>query len=166
MMHRQLLTDRFVCVVREGHPSVGKRLTLPQYVSLPHLQVAPRGRPGGYIDDELGRVGHTRRVARAVPYFVTALRLLAATDYVLTISERIARAHAAALGLRVLEAPLELRPYALSLVWHPRFEADEAHRFVREAFVAAARARAGVKHANPRTRLDPSDPTTGRRRRA
>lgn len=169
MMHRQLLTDRFVCVARERHPAVGKRITLEQYVSLAHLQVAPRGRPGGYIDDELHSLGHTRHVARAVPYFVTALRLLATTDYVLTISERIARAHAASLGLKVLEPPLELRPYALSLVWHPRFEADEAHRFVRDAFVAAARARAGVKHSNARTRLDPSDPTTGRgrgRRRA
>ncbi len=162
MMHRQLLTDRFVCVVRERHPSVGKRLTLDQYVALPHLQVAPRGRPGGYIDDELHRLGHTRHVARAVPYFLTALRMVTSTDYVLTISERIARSHAASLGLKVLDAPLELRPYALNLVWHPRFDADEAHRFVREAFVTAAKLRAGTKHSNARTRLDATDPTTGR----
>lgn len=155
MRSRPLLTDRFVCVVRAGLPSVGKRLTLEQFVKLTHLQVAPRGRPGGYIDDVLAERGLTRRVARAVPYFLTALQLVAETDYALTVSERIALRFAPVFGLRVLEVPLALRPYALSLVWHPRFDGDAGHRFVREAFVRAAAEAAGDRHSAPRTRLDP-----------
>jgi DNA-binding transcriptional LysR family regulator len=162
---RQLLTDRFVAVVREGHPGVGKRLTLDRYVRLPHIQVAPRGQPGGYLDDVLRERGLTRAVARAVPYFVTALHLAAETDYVLTISERIARRHAEPLGLRVFEVPLELQPYALALVWHPRVDQDPAHRFLREVFTRAAREAAGERHDQPRTRLDASDPTSGQRRK-
>src|SRR5512137_981811 len=41
---RKLFTDRFTCVVREGHPAVGKRLTLDQYLALDHLVVSPLGR--------------------------------------------------------------------------------------------------------------------------
>ncbi|HVE85158.1 MAG TPA: LysR substrate-binding domain-containing protein, partial [Myxococcales bacterium] len=160
-----LLTDRFVCVVREGHPEVGRRLSLEQFVRLPHIQVAPRGKPGGYLDDVLRARGYARRVARAVPYFLTALQLAAQTDYVLTVSERVAARMAPSLGLRVLEPPVELRPYALSLVWHPRFDGDAGHRFARDAFARAAREAAGDQHPDARTRLDPGDPASGQARK-
>lgn len=165
MRTRPLLTDRFVCVVRRGHPVLGKRFTLERYVGLPHLQIAPRGTPGGYVDDVLRERGLSRTVARAVPYFLTALHLAATTDYVLTVSERIARLYAPTLGLEVLEVPLTLRPYALSLIWHPRVDGEPAHRFLRETFVGAAQAVAGERHEAARTRLDATDPTSGQGRR-
>ncbi len=155
MRTRPLLTDRHVCLVRDGHPEVGARLTLAQYTGLPHVQIAPRGAPGGYVDDTLRGLGHTRRVARAVPFFVAGLHLVAETDYLLTAPERVARAMAPRFGLRILEPPLELRPYTLSLLWHPRFDADEGHRWLRDALVRAARARASDTHRGARTRLDP-----------
>jgi DNA-binding transcriptional LysR family regulator len=165
MRSRQLLTDRFVSVVRRDHPEVGRRLSLQQYVRLAHMQVAPRGKPGGYVDDVLAERGLVRKVVRAVPYFVTALQLVSQTDYVLTISERIARRLAPALGLEIFEVPLPLRPYALSLVWHPRLDGDAAHRFLREVFVRAAAEAAGERHAGARTRLDVTDPTSGQGRK-
>jgi DNA-binding transcriptional LysR family regulator len=150
---RQLLTDRLVGVVRAGHPVLGKRLSLERYLALEHVQVAPRGSPGGYVDDLLAAEGHRRRVTRAVPFFLAALRLVAGTDCVLTVSERIARAMAPCLGLAIFEVPLALRPYALQLVWHPRFDGDEAHRWLREALVRAAKVAAGDVHPDARTRL-------------
>lgn len=165
MRTRRLLTDRLVCAVREGSRAVGRRLTLEDFVQLPHIQVAPRGRPGGYVDDLLRERGLERRVARAVPYFVAALELAARTDYLLTVSERLARSLAPRLGLRILEPPIRLRPYALSLVWHPRFDGDPEHRWFREAFVRAASAAADGVHPDARTRLDATDPTAGPGRR-
>lgn len=165
---RQLLTDRFVVAVRAGHPAAGKRLTLDQFVATPHIQIAPRGQPGGYIDDVLAEKGLSRRVSRAVPYFLPALYLASKTDHLLTVSERVAREMAPALGLRLLEPPLALRPYSLHLVWHPRFDGDAAHRFLRDVFVRAAEESAGDSHPGARSRLDATDPTSGqaRRRRA
>jgi DNA-binding transcriptional LysR family regulator len=165
MKTRQLLTDRFVCVVRAGHPAAGRRFTLEQFVALPHVQIAPRGKPGGYVDDVLRARGLARTVARAVPYFLTALQLAAETDYVLVVSERIARRYQRSLALAILEVPIPLRPYALGLVWHPRLDADPGHRFLREVFLRAADQVAGERHDQPRTRLDPSDPTSGQARR-
>lgn len=158
MRSRELLTDRFVCVARREHSSLGRALSLEQFVALPHLQVAPRGRPGGYLDDELRARGLERRVARAVPYFLTALHLAAETDYLLTISERIAARFAPTLGLRTWPVPLPLRPYALSLLWHPRVDADPAHRFLREVFVLAAKEQAGERHEHSRRREEPARP--------
>jgi DNA-binding transcriptional LysR family regulator len=165
MRHRRLLTDRFVCVVRKEHPAGRGRFTLEDYVGLRHVQVAPRGKPGGYVDDVLRERGLTRSVARAVPYFLTALQLVAETDYVLTVSERIAKRYEAPLGLRLLPAPIKLRPYALSLVWHPRVDADPAHQFLREVFTRAAKETASERHDEARARLDATDPTSGQTRK-
>lgn len=165
MRSRRLLTDRFVCVVRKGHAAASGRFTLEQFVEVPHVQVAPRGKPGGYLDDVLRERGLTRTVARAVPYFLTALQLVSETDYVLTISERIARRYQEPLGLRLFEVPVKLRPYALSLIWHPRVDGDAGHRFLRDVFVRAGKEMAEEAHEAPRTRLDVTDPTSGQTRR-
>ena len=61
--------------------------------------------------------------------------------------------------------PDKARPYALSLVWHPRLDADEGHRFMRDVWVRAAKQAAGERHEGPRTRLDASDPTSGQTRK-
>lgn len=157
---RPIITDRFVCVVREDHPDVKKRLTLRRFVSLEHIQVAPRGRPGGYVDELLAARGLARRVARAVPYFQVALEMAARSDRVLTVSERIARKLGPQLGLRVLEPPLPLEPFALSLLWHPRLDADPAHRWLRSSLVEVTASMDAIAHAGPRRRLSRSDPTT------
>lgn len=135
---RRLFRDRLVCVVRQGHPGVKKRLSLEQFVSLSHVQVAPRGRPGGRLDEMLAERGMQRRVARAVPYFLAALLIVSQTDYILTISERIANDLAPRLGLRILEPPLSMEPYTLSLIWHPRVDGDPAHQWMRARLVEAA----------------------------
>lgn len=165
MMSRVLLTDRFVVLARRDHPALARRLSLEQFVALSHLQVAPRGRPGGYVDDVLRQRGLRRRVARVVPFFLSALELVRSSDHLLTAPERLATLYAEALGLRVHEPPLALAPYALSLIWHPRLDADPGHRWLRETIVAAAAQAARGRHDNARRRLDNTDPTSGQTRR-
>lgn len=138
---QQLFEDRFVCVARAGHPGIGRTLSLAQYAGLGHVQVAPRGAPGGYVDELLARHGLRRRIARAVPYFLAALALVAETDYLLTTSLRLARRLAPRFGLRMVAPPraLGLEPYAIAQLWHPRNDRDAAHRWLREAVADAAR---------------------------
>jgi DNA-binding transcriptional LysR family regulator len=138
---QQLFEDRFVCLVRAGHPTVKRKLSLRQFAQLRHIQIVPRGDVGGYVDDLLAEHGLRRTIARAVPYFLAGLVLTAETDYVLTMSARLARPLARKLGLRVLPPPAELglEPYAVSQIWHPRNDRDPGHRWLREAVVASAR---------------------------
>jgi DNA-binding transcriptional LysR family regulator len=150
---RRLFTDRFVCVVREGHPRVGKRLGLDAYLALEHVVVSPLGRPS-HVDEVLAGRGLQRRIRQVVPYFLAGLHVAATTDCVLTVSDRAARALAGTLGLRLLEPPLPLSPYALHLLWHPRLENEPASRWLRDVFVGAAR------EAAPE---DPPDGRDGRR---
>ncbi|HUJ57666.1 MAG TPA: LysR family transcriptional regulator [Kofleriaceae bacterium] len=138
---QRLFEDRFVCVARIGHPTIGRSLALAQYAALEHVQVVPRGQVGGYVDELLARHGLRRRIARAVPYFLAAFALVAETDYVLTTSLRLARRLAGKLGLRMIAPPraLGLEPFVTLQLWHPRNDRDAAHRWLREAVLDAAR---------------------------
>lgn len=151
---RVLFTDRFVCVLRKGHPAARRRLDLETFLALDHLQVAPRGKPGGYLDDLLAERGKRRRVTRAVPYFLSALQLVSESDAVLTISERVANRLGKTFGLVVLESPVALKPYALSLLWHPRQDSAPEHAWLRQLFVSAAESAAPGHHSGARLRTD------------
>lgn len=167
---RPLISDRFVCVLRAGHPALEENgaLSLDAYLALEHVQVAPRGQPGGYVDDTLASLGHARRVSRAVPSFWAAMRMVAGTDRALTVSARVGALLAPSLSLVCVDPPLSLRPYALSMLWHPRFDDDAAHAWLRARLLDVAREVAGEVHPDARRQLDVGDPTTGaaRRRRA
>lgn len=138
---QQLFSDPFTCVVRQDHPSVGRSLTIEQYVELEHVQIAPRGQPGGYVDELLAEQGLKRRIVRAVPYFIAALVMVAETDYLLTVSSHLARRLAEPLGLRLVQPPrsLGLEPNHLAQLWHPRNDKDAGHRWLRETVAEAAR---------------------------
>lgn len=133
-----LFTDRFVCLVRRDHPVVRSGLGLSQYSAMPHVLVAPRGTPGGIVDQVLAEHGVRRRVARAVPHFLVAPFLVARSDAVVTMSERLAQRIAPVLDLAMLEPPVALPHYTLAMVWHERQDADPAHRWLRDAIVRAA----------------------------
>jgi len=132
-----LYEEGFVCVVRADHPTVGAELELSRYAALPHVLVSPRGRPGGYVDQVLERLGLKRRGARVVPYFVPAVQLVATSDMVLTVSERVAHAFAEVWPIRVLRPPLPLQRYALEMAWHEGTGHDPESRWLRRAVRAA-----------------------------
>jgi DNA-binding transcriptional LysR family regulator len=134
---KQLFVDRFVCVVRHDHPRVGKTISLDEYLALDHLVVSPLGRPS-LVDTVLAERGMRRRIRRTVPYFLAGLMLAAAGEEVLTVSERAAAALAPTLGLRMVAPPLPLATYSLNLLWHPRLDADPAHRWLRGVLERAA----------------------------
>jgi len=133
-----LFEDRLACVVRQGHPRVKGRMTMKCFLSMKHCVIAPRGRPGGIVDDALASQGLSRRVARFVPFCLVALDLVAQSDCVVTMSERLAHANAERFKLQVLRPPMPLKPYPIAQVWHPRVDADPAHVWFRKLVFRAA----------------------------
>ena len=136
---QRLVSDRFVCVVRDGHPTVKKRLSLDEFVALPHALVAPRGESGSIVDTALARLGKKRRVAIEVPHFLVAPHVVRETDVVLTLAARVANSLGPLLGLRQLAPPIELDGFSMSMVWHERQHADPAHVWLRGLIGAVAK---------------------------
>lgn len=131
---RELLRDRFVCVVRRGHPRVGKRLTLRRYVELPHVLVSSRGPVTGVADVALARRGLARTIAVTVPHFMVAPQVVRRGNAIATLAERIATLAPA--GLRLFEPPLEIPGFTLMLAWHGAQGASVARTWLRERIAA------------------------------
>jgi DNA-binding transcriptional LysR family regulator len=115
-------------------------LTLSRFAAASHVLVSPWGTEGGFVDDALARLGLRRNVAVAVPHAMVAPHVVASSDLLLTVAERIARVLAPPLGLVILASPPELglTGFTMSMRWHERTHDDPARRWVREVIVAEA----------------------------
>lgn len=138
LRRQKLFDERFVCVMREGHPAAEKPLTLTRFLALRHALVAPRGRAGGIVDDLLAARGLSRRVALTVPHFLVAPRVIARTDLVLTLAGRVADAFAEHEGLVVVPPPLALSGFSFHALWHVRRTRDPGHAWLRAKVLDAA----------------------------
>lgn len=130
-----LFRDRFVGVVRQGHPLSRGPLTAGRYAAEHHVHVSRRGRDTGPVDAALEPLGLSRSVVVTVGGFAAALALAGASDLVATVPER----HTTGLrsGLHTFALPLPLAEITVSMFWHPRQDADLAHRWLRECVRAA-----------------------------
>lgn len=124
-----LFRDRFVGVVRNGHPLAAGRITPARYASGRHISVSRRGLERGPVDVALESLGLARNIAAIVSGFSTALALARDSDLIATVPER----HTGNLrtGLHRFPLPLALPAITVSLLWHPRQDADAAHRWLR-----------------------------------
>jgi DNA-binding transcriptional LysR family regulator len=141
---RQLLRDRFVCIARRAHPLARtKTLSMSSFAGAAHALISPWGMDGGYVDDALARLGLQRKVAVAVPHFLAAPHIIASSDLLLTVAERVAEVVAGPLNLAVLAPPkeLELSGFTMAILWHERTHEDPARRWLRDVIVAEASAR-------------------------
>ncbi|MFO0570481.1 MAG: LysR family transcriptional regulator [Polyangiaceae bacterium] len=132
--HRQaeLFEDHFVCVVRRGHPRVKQRLTLRKYVSLGHLLVTQEPDSRGVVDDALEKLGLKREVRLRVPHFLMAPAVVASTDLVAALDERVARPFAKLFPLALHPAPLSIPGGRVRVVWHERTDTSAPHRYLRD----------------------------------
>jgi DNA-binding transcriptional LysR family regulator len=134
----QLFEERFVSVVRAGHPALAKRLTADRFSRLEHIQVSPEGRATGVVDEALAKIHLERRVALRVPNFLSVGRVVAATDLIATLPERLARIVADEQGLVVVETPVAVPNFRMGLRWHERHRHDPAHRWFRSQILETA----------------------------
>lgn len=135
---RLLYEERYVCVVRSGHPLKARTAaSLEQFCRYPHVMVSPtEGRFVGPTDRALARVGRKRRVVLSAPGFLILPEILKTDDLIAVVPERLLRGRMA--GLRTFAPPVTIPGFSVLLLWHQRLHKDPAHRWVRELLAATA----------------------------
>ena len=124
-----LFRDKFVGVVRLGHPLTEGDVTTQRYTAYRHISVSRRGHAFGPIDDALRACGARRVVSVIVPSFPDALALARTTDLVANVPER--QTDAAREGMHTFGLPVATPDVTISQIWHPRLDGDGAHRWLR-----------------------------------
>jgi DNA-binding transcriptional LysR family regulator len=124
-----LFRDRFVGAVRADHPMATAKIDARCYLDARHVIVSRSGQEADALDRPYLPSGLARRVASAVSGFAPALALARASDLVATVPER----HTAALreGMFSFALPVPTESFTVSMLWHPRMDADHDHRWLR-----------------------------------
>ena len=134
-----LLQDEFVAVLRRNHPATNAReLSIEIFAALPHLEISSVHHATDFIDEALARRKLSRRIALRAP-FLSAVRILAASDMVSVFPQRVARE-------LIRYRPLAIRPLAhlspvieTAMVWPRQLDNQPAHRWLRENIGSVAK---------------------------
>lgn len=142
---RSLFRDKFVGVVRIGHPLLsGTDITPARYAACDHVVASRKGEFTGPVDDALEELGLRRRISVVVPGFPDAMRIARHSDLVALVprsclGNSLANDQAATAGLQSFELPVRTPEIAILAMWHPRVDADPAHRWLRDTVMSVCR---------------------------
>jgi DNA-binding transcriptional LysR family regulator len=126
-----LFRDRIVGVVRKGHELSKGKVTPARYVAAEHVLVARPGVPEEPIDEALNNLKVKRTVATVVGGFATAVALARSSNLVASVPER--HTSGSRDGMVSFTLPYPIKDFLISMMWHPRLDADLAHRWLRDS---------------------------------
>lgn len=130
---QMLFRDRFVGAVRRAHPLARQEtVSIEQYTLWGHVIASRRGHAAGPVDEALAEAGLSRNIAAIVPGFPAALAVARKTDYIALVPASFLLNPAVDDTLHVFALPVKTAPITISQMWHPRMEADPAHRWLRQ----------------------------------
>ncbi len=124
-----MFRDRLAGVARQGHELSRGELTPERFAAGRHILVSRRGADHGPVDDALAAIGLARRISVAVGGYSAAIALAGRTDLIATVPRRHPESLRA--GLFTFDLPFEAHEIPISLLWHPRLDADPVHRWLR-----------------------------------
>ena len=130
---RQLFLQRYVCLLRRGHPLArrAKGMTLAEFSAAEHLVVVSAGTGHGKVDEVLQRAGIERQVRLTVPHYVGVGHILQGSNLVATVPERLADRLIEPFKLVKQPHPARLPDVAIKLFWHARNHRAPANQWLR-----------------------------------
>lgn len=126
-LHREeLFVEHYLIAMRAGHPAANA-FSLETWLDYPHILVSGRGGTRTPTDDELAKLGLSRRIGVVVPTFQMVPRLLLGSDMIALLPSRILPDVE---GLISFQPPVPVEGFPMHLAWHQRRTKDAALRHV------------------------------------
>jgi len=127
---QRLFRNEHVCVVRRDHPSIGRTITLKQFLAASHAVVRPDGREHVF-EQFLQAKGLQRRVRLEVAHFMSLLPIISTSELIATVPRDLAEVCVRYGNIRMLDAPMKSPVIEVHQFWHRRFHKDAAHMWLR-----------------------------------
>ncbi len=135
---KPVVQERFVCLLRQGHPIRTKKMSMQHYLAYPHVLFSLRADARGIVDDVLARQGLARDIGLTVSHFISLAFIVKESDMIATVPQGVADVLAPHLPIRILPPPLEIAPFHLSLMWGRAMENDPLNRWMRDTIQTIA----------------------------
>ena len=123
-----LLDERYVVLLRRGHPMAAKLRDRSALQTLDFILVSTHVEPAR----ALHVLGLESRIRLTLPHFSVVPAILAGSDLAVVLPSRPGLRYAQRHALRVVEPDLGLPPFAVAVHWTWRSRHDAGHRWLRE----------------------------------
>ena len=133
---RSLFDDKFVCMVRKGHPVGRTKLTKANFVNLRYIHAGTNAPGHQMIEQWLAETGIKRQIAVRLGHFSVAPDIVRDTDLAVIFPESVARQLDSAKAFRLLPLPFDPPPVEIKVHTHPRFASDMGIGWLRDMLVA------------------------------
>jgi DNA-binding transcriptional LysR family regulator len=137
--YQNLFDDGWVCLVAKSNRRVGRELTMEHLSELPwaftylsQTAFTPAAR-------QLQLLGIEPHVQLVVASFLALPFVIAGTDRIALVQARLARELTAYPDVRALPCPFDALPITEALWWHPMYERDSGHLWLRGFLAEACR---------------------------
>jgi len=138
----ELYRDILVCAADKRNPRLRNgRIDERAYLESPHVTVATNLDSGVQLDEIFEAMGFARRVVATVPHYTALPGLVFGTDLVAHTRRRLVNIVRTAANLTVfpIPAPFRVPKLCFEQIWHPSYERDPGHAWLRDLISAAAR---------------------------
>lgn len=148
IMRRELYRDVLVCVADKNNPRLKRgRMDEESYLASPHVTVAPNLDSGVQLDEIFAAMGFPRRIVATVPHYTAVPGLVRGTDLVAHTRSRLINVLRTSGNLVVfpIPAPFRVPELCFEQIWHPRYERDAGHQWLRGSITNSV----GMKQGAP-----------------
>jgi DNA-binding transcriptional LysR family regulator len=150
-MHEQLIVDRYVLMVRRGHPLAGSLESAATRRRLQYVVAHSHPEP----EKALHRLGLADQIRLMLPHYSAAADVVANTDLAAILPRRPALRHARHFDLAIGEWPGDLPRLGIWAHWSWRVESDPGHLWLRQTLAQLYRAEGAAPAQAPLSRSDP-----------
>jgi DNA-binding transcriptional LysR family regulator len=134
---QRLFTEHYACIAREGHPRIGRSLTVQQFLGEAHVAVVAPGTGYWLLDKALANQGIERSIKVRVPSFLGLAQIIASTDLLAVVPARLAQSFSLDGKIKALKIPVPTPSYEVKQYWHERYHHDPANCWVRQVIFDA-----------------------------
>jgi DNA-binding transcriptional LysR family regulator len=128
---QKLFDQSFACVVCQDHPRVRARMTEALFKREKHVGITAPGTGHDLVEHALAQLKIERNVALWLPTLPGVGNLLASTELVATVPERIAQMLVRIARVKALVPPFVFPEFSIKQHWHERFQYDPTNQWLR-----------------------------------
>lgn len=136
---RPLYAEQYACLVREDHPTIGRKLTKADYERAQHIIVSAQGLGHVHeqIEKQLLELCPPEQVRVVTHNFLVAALLVERSNFIATVPIGVAESLGSGHRVRIVEPAINLPSFKVKLYWHERFHRDPANEWLRHSISAS-----------------------------
>lgn len=144
-----LTYSRFVGVAAIGHRLLNGSISIEEFARASHIDIMKGDGAASAIEAALAGHDLRRKVAVTTPHYTSALSMIGQTELVAVVPEILVKSGSLMAGLGSFDLPVQVAPFAVRMVWHPRSDADPAHTWLRSCIRDAINNGVGPSPGHP-----------------